>query len=129
MRKAVAGSVAALAIFAFATAAMADGYRHGHGHKYGYGHRHGWSGHRHYDDGVALFAGGLLLGALVGHLAAQPRVVYQAVPAPALSNCRPITGTGYVNGRPARFSGTGCYDAYGNLYAVPGSERFLGYIR
>lgn len=113
------GCVAALTLMA--TPALADGYGHDRGHR-------AWShGHHRHGDAAALFAGGLLLGALVG-LAAQPRVVYEAAPAPA-ANCRPITGTGYVNGRIARFTGTGCYDSFGRLYAVPGSERFAGYLQ
>jgi hypothetical protein len=113
--------------------ASAEGYRHGHhwrghGQHYGYGHRryYGHKSYRHY-DGAAFFAGGLLLGALVGHLATAPRAVY-APPPPALGNCRVIYGTRWINGRLAEYSGTGCYDAYGTLYAMPGSERFLGYI-
>lgn len=122
-------SIAATAILvalAFAApAAHADGYRHGHWG--GYGHHYSRGYYRH--DGAAVFAGGLMLGALLGHLAAPPRTVYVAPPPrPMLGNCRTIHGTGYVNGRLAEYSGTGCYDAYGNLYAMPGSERFLGYI-
>ncbi len=114
-----------LAALAFATPAGADGYRHGHWR--GPGHHHGYKYSRH--DGAAVFAGGLLLGALIGSLAAPPRTVYVAPrPQPVLGNCRTIYGTGYVNGRLAEYSGTGCYDAYGNLYAMPGSERFLGYL-
>jgi len=122
MKKAIAACVAVMTVLASAAPAWADGY--GHGHRHG-----GWTYRHHgHGDGAALFAGGLLLGALVG-LAAQPRVVYAAPPAPVATNCRPITGTGYVNGRLARFAGTGCYDAYGNLYAVPGSARFLHYVQ
>ena len=122
-------TIAVLCLFAavgFASPAGADGWRDGgwRGHEHDHGYRH----YRH--DGAAVFAGGLLLGALIGHLAAPPRTVYMA-PAPPQAvwhDCRTIYGTGYVNGRPARYSGTGCYDAYGNLYAMPGSERFLGYL-
>lgn len=121
MKKAIVAFVAAATLVASAAPSWADGFR--------YGHRHGGWTYRYHDHGgdAALFAGGLLLGALVGLAAAQPRIVYAAPPAPA--NCRPITGTGYVNGRLARFAGTGCYDEYGNLYAVPGSERFLHYLQ
>ena len=113
-----------LAVLAVAAPASADGYRHGHrgGHGYKYSHKY----YRH--DGAAVFAGGLLLGALIGHLAAPPRTVYAPSPQPVLGNCRTIYGTGHVNGRLAEYSGTGCYDAYGNLYSMPGSERFLGYL-
>lgn len=121
MKKAITVCVTAAALLA--APAWADGYGRGHGHRHG-----GWTYRHHgHGDAAALFAGGLLLGALVGHLAAQPRVIY-AAPPPA-ANCRPITGTGYVGGRLARYAGTGCYDSYGRLYAVPGSERFLGYVQ
>ncbi len=120
--------IAAACLFAatgFAAPAVADGWRHGHwdGHRHYYGYKH----YRH--DGAAVFAGGLLLGALIGHLAAPPRTTYMApAPQPVWRDCRTIYGTGYVNGRPAQYSGTGCYDTYGNLYAMPGSERFLRYL-
>lgn len=111
--------IVALVAFANAVPAQADGYRHGRGH-----HRH----HDHVGDGAA-FVGGLLLGTLIGHLAAPPRVEYRYAPPPvALTGCRPITGTGYVNGRLARFEGTGCYDAAGYLYVIQGSERFRYYL-
>ncbi|MEN8197825.1 MAG: hypothetical protein ABFS30_15140 [Pseudomonadota bacterium] len=114
-----------LAALAFAAPASADGYRHGQWG--GHGKHYSYKYYRH--DGAAVFAGGLLLGALIGHLASPPRTVYAAPPPqPALRNCRTIYGTGYVNGRLAEYSGTGCYDAYGNLYAMPGSERFLRYL-
>jgi hypothetical protein len=120
--------IAATCLFAaltFAVPASADGYRHGHWG--GYGKHYNYKHYRH--GGAAVFAGGLLLGALIGHLAAPPRTVYAAPPRqPVLGNCRIIYGTGYVNGRLAEYSGTGCYDAYGNLYATPGSERFLRYL-
>lgn len=113
-----------LAALAFAAPASADGYRHGHwrvhGHHYSYKYHH---------DGAAVFAGGLLLGALIGNLATPPRAVYATPPPqPVWRDCRTIYGTSYVNGRPAEYSGTGCYDARGNLYAMPGTERFLGYL-
>ncbi len=117
-----------LATLGLAAPALADGYGHRHGHYRGHGHYYR-------DDGAAFFAGGLLLGALIGHLAtprtvyvAPPPAVYVPPPRPAPANCRTIYGTGYVNGHPAEFQGTGCYDAYGNLNAVPGSERFLRYL-
>ena len=31
--------------------------------------------------------------------------------------------------RSARFSGTMCYDPAGRAYVLPGSERFVGYLR
>jgi hypothetical protein len=122
-----------LAVLASAIPAGAGGSRHGYwrgGHGYSHGYRYPhyrYKSHRHY-DGAALFAGGLLLGALVGHLATAPRAYYAPPPQPALGNCRVIYGTRWIEGRLAEYSGTGCYDAYGNLYAMPGSERFLGYI-
>jgi hypothetical protein len=124
MFKKIVAATCLLAALAFAAPAGADGYRHGHwggqGHHYKYKHyRHG---------GAGLIVGGLLLGAVIGHLTA-PRTVYVAPPPqPVLGNCRRIYGTSYVNGRLAEYSGTGCYDAQGNLYAMPGSERFLGYL-
>jgi hypothetical protein len=125
MRKKAIAATCLLAALAFAAPASADGYRHGQWR--GPGHHYGYKTYRH--DGAAIFAGGLLLGALIGSLAAPPRAVYPAPPPqPVLSNCRSIYGTGYVNGRLAEYSGTGCYDAYGNLYAMPGSERFLRYL-
>ena len=132
IRKSIAiATTAVLAALAFAAPANADGYRNGHWGGYGHQYSRGYYHH----DGAAVFAGGLLLGALIGHLAtprrvyvAPPPAVYVPAPRPAPSNCRTIYGTGYVNGHPAEFQGTGCYDAYGNLYAVPGSERFLRYL-
>ena len=126
IRKTIA-AICLLAALAFAAPASADGYRHWRGHGGGHGNYYSQKYYRH--DGAAVFAGGLLLGALLGHLAVPPRTVYVAPPPrPVLGNCRTIYGTGYVNGRMAEYSGTGCYDAYGNLYAMPGSERFLGYL-
>lgn len=124
-RKTIA-AICALSMLGLAAPALADGYGHGHHHDRYHS--------RHYDDDGAVFAGGLLLGALIGGLVtprpvyyAPPPVVY-APPPPALGNCREIYGTGYLDGHPARFVGTGCYDAYGNLYVMPGSERFVGYL-
>lgn len=127
MLKRIIAAVSVLATLGFGAPALAGGYGHGHHH----GHFHG---HYKYSyDGAAVFAGGLLLGALIGHLTA-PRQVYVAPPpayyppAPAPSNCRTIYGTGYQNGRLAEFRGTGCYDAWGNLNVLPGSERFFRYL-
>lgn len=114
-----------LAALGLAAPASADGYRRGHWG--GHGHYYGYKHYRH--DGPALFAGGLLLGALIGQVTAPPRTVYVAPPPqPVWRDCRTIYGTGYLNGRLAKYSGTGCYDAYGNLYAMPGSEQFLHYL-
>jgi hypothetical protein len=127
MLKKIIAAVSVLATLGLAAPALAGGYGHGH-----HGHYHGH--HKYRYDGAAVFAGGLLLGALIGHLAtprpaytAPPPAVY-APPPPALGNCRTIYGTGYHNGRPAEFQGTGCYDAWGNLNVLPGSERFLRYL-
>lgn len=125
MFRKITAAACLLAALGLATPASADGYGHGH-----------WGGHRHYygydyyrHNGPAWFAGGLLLGALIGQIAAPPRTVYAAPPPqPVWRDCRTIYGTGYLNGRRAKYSGTGCYDAYGNLYAMPGTERFLGYL-
>lgn len=126
MPKTLIAATCLLAALALAAPAAADGW--GHGHPGGHGHYYGYRHYRHH-DGAAFFAGGLLLGALLGHLIAPPRVVYpMPPPRPALGNCRVIYGTGYMHGRLAEFQGTGCYDAYGNLYAMPGSERFLRYL-
>jgi hypothetical protein len=128
MLKKTIAATCVLATLALGTPVLAGGYGHGHGRHHGHGHYY-----RH--NGAAVFAGGLLLGALVGHLAAPrrvyvapPPVVYAPPPPPATGNCRTIYGTGYFNGRPAVFEGTGCYDAYGNLHAAPGSERFHRYL-
>lgn len=125
MTRKIIAAACLLAALAFAAPAGADGYRHGH--RGGHGH---YYSHKYYShDGAALIAGGLLFGALIGQLAAPPRTVYLAPPPqPVWRDCHPITGTGYVNGRLAEYSGTGCYDAHGNLYAMPGSERILGYL-
>lgn len=131
MLKKTIAAVFVLATLGFGAPALAGGYGHGHhGH---YGHYYGY--YKYDYDGAAVFAGGLLLGALIGHLATPrpvyvtpPPVYYAPPPPPALGNCRTIYGTGYVNGHLAEFQGTGCYDAYGNLYPTPGSERFLRYL-
>ncbi len=123
----------ALAVLALSLPAQAGGGHHGHWGGPGHwgGHQHHYYGHRHSRYPGAAFAGGVLFGALVGSLA-TPRSVYVAPPPPppqpVYDNCRTIYGTGYANGRPAEYQGTGCYDARGNLYAMPGSERFLRYL-
>jgi hypothetical protein len=109
---------------------------------YGYGGRHGYSrhyrhrGYRGHGHGYAVF--GALAGAVVlGSLLARPPAYYpppaRAVPAlpvpPGLSGCLPTTGTGLYYGRPAQFSGTMCYDRFGQGYVLGGSVRFLGYLR
>ena len=145
IRKSIAAACM-LAIFASAAPALAGGKGHGYrggysgGHGYNYRYRggHGYNyGYGHYRyDGAAVFAGGLLLGALLGSLTAPrayyaappPPVSYAPPPQPALSNCRTILGTGYLNGHRAEYQGIGCYDASGNMYPQPGSERFVRYL-
>jgi hypothetical protein len=121
MRQIIA-ALAASALLLGATPAMAGGYGH-------YGHR----GHGHHNNEAAYLVGGLLggllLGSLVARASAPPPPRYYAPPQPALRGCRPTTGTGYLNGRPAEFGGTMCYDAYGNAYILRGSEHFIGYLR
>jgi hypothetical protein len=46
-----------------------------------------------------------------------------------LGGCLPTTGAGIWYGRLAQFSGTMCYDPAGRAYVLPGSERFVGYLR
>lgn len=141
--------LSALALLAGTTPALAGGYghRHGghggyykfkHGGYYGHGYRkhrsyghRGYGYRRHHDHGygyavVGALAGGVILGHLLTR-PAYPSVVY-AAPPPAYRNCQPTTGTGYVNGRLAEFSGTWCVDAYGRATVIPGSERFLRYL-
>ncbi len=123
MRQIIA-ALAAAALLLGATQAQAGGYgRHGHRH-HGHGH--------HNDEAVYLIGGlvgGLVLGSLLTRASTPPPPRYTVPTQPALGGCRPVTGTGYLNGYPARFSGTMCYDRYGNAYILSGSERFLGYLR
>ena len=60
--------------------------------------------------------------------ASRPPVVYRRYPTLALRDCQPTTGQGIVDGRPARFAGTICYDAHRRAYVIRGSERFIGYL-
>jgi len=119
MRKIIA-ALAASALLLGATPALAGG---------GYGHHGGH--YRHGGHGAAVFGalvGGLVIGSLLAQ-ASSPPPRYRPAAQPALGNCRPTTGTAYLNGRLARFGGTMCYDGYGNAYVVSGSEHFIGYIR
>ena len=106
-----------------------------HGGYYGYGRHYRYRGHRGYGHGYAVL--GALAGAVViGSLLARPTYYpppARAAPAlpvpPGLSGCLPTTGTGLYYGRPAQFSGTMCYDSTGRAYVLPGSVRFVGYLR
>jgi hypothetical protein len=115
---------------------------------YGYRHRrhygfwrpyrtrhHGYGGgyYFHGDAAVVLgvLAGAVVLGALLSRPAPpRPRAPVLRSPSGApLGGCLQTTGTGTWYGRPAHFSGTMCYDPAGRAYVLPGSERFVGYLR
>ena len=100
------------------------GYRRGH-------HRHRGGYHISGDGAVVLgiLAGTVILGSLLSRpTSTRPPTLRSPTGAP-LGNCLATTGTGTWNGRPARFSGTMCYDPAGRAYVLPGSERFVGYLR
>ncbi len=121
MKKLFAIMLAAAGI-AVASPAAAGGFGHGYHGYYGYrSHGHG--------DVAGAILGGVIVGALVGNLLSHPAPRHYAPAQPALGNCRPITGTGYLNGRPALYGGTACYDAWGNAYAMRGSEYFIRYLQ
>ncbi len=105
-------------------------YRHHYRHRY---HGYGGSYYFHGDGAVVLgvLAGAVVLGALLSRPAPAPArapVLRSATGAP-LGGCLRTTGTGTWYGRPAQFSGTMCYDSVGRAYVLPGSERFVGYLR
>ena len=110
------------------------GYYSKHRPYYGYRyrrHRHG--GHYYFDGDAAVvlgvLAGAVVLGALLSRPPpARPPVLRSPTGAP-LGNCLRTTGTGTWYGRPAQFTGTMCYDPAGRAYVLPGSERFVGYLR
>ncbi len=159
MKKLVAALAAAALLLTTAAPPAFAGYRYqqrgfGHGYsnygghyykyrpyyRYGYGHRykrrhHGYNYGYYYGHGDAAVVLGVLAGAVVlGALLAQPSPApaYAPYPVrrqPALGNCLATTGTGTWYGRPARFTGTMCYDPAGRAYILPGSERFIGYLR
>jgi hypothetical protein len=112
------------------------GYRYRHwppGHRRYRHHGHGGYYYFHGDGAVVLgvLAGALVLGALLSRPApapARPPVLRSPAGAP-LGGCLRTTGTGAWNGRPARFTGTMCYDPAGRAYVLPGSARFVGYLR
>lgn len=152
MRKMIA-AIAAAALLLGTSPVLAGGKHHrGHdygygGHSYGYGgykhgyrggSRHGYRGghsykRRHHGDHGAYLLGGLAGGLIIGSLLTQNSYrqapVYAAPPPRARYDCKPTTGTGYVNGYLATFGGTFCYDARGFGYVVPGSEYFIGYVQ
>ncbi len=102
-----------------------------YGYRYRHRYRHG--GHYYFDgDGavvLGVLAGAVILGALLSRPApARPPILRSPTGAP-LGGCLRTTGTGTWNGRPAQFSGTMCYDPAGRAYVLPGSERFVGYLR
>lgn len=123
--KAIACSLVALLLLSTAAPAFAGG---GWGHR-SWGHRH--HHHRHHNGDGAVIALALIGGATIGYLLAQParRGYYDdPPPAPSYYDCRPTTGIGYVNGRPAEFIGTWCVDQYGRAQVLPGSARFNRYL-
>ena len=101
---------------------------------YGYRYRHHGRASHYYFDGDAavvlgVLAGAVVLGALLSRpTRTRPSVLRSPTGAP-LGNCLATTGTGIRYGRPARFSGTMCYDPAGRDYVLPGSVRFVGYLR
>ncbi len=107
------------------------GYRHRH--HYGHRHRHGAAYYFSGDGAVVLgvLAGAVVLGALLSRPAPVPAraAVLRSPTGAPLGGCLRTTGTGTWYGRPARFSGTLCYDPAGRAYVLPGSERFVGYLR
>jgi len=122
-------------------------YRHGYRYKH-HGYRRGHHGYRyshhgHGSDG-ALVVGALGAGLLLGYLITRPQhhaptyshksTTYVQPSSPAYGysktvrrDCKPTTGNGLHQGRPATFGGTFCYDANGRGYIVPGSEYLIGY--
>jgi hypothetical protein len=133
---------------------LAGGGHHHHGSGYGhsyyaghyfkhrpyYGHRsghhyrhHGHGRHYYIDDDAAVvlgvLAGVVVLGALLSRPAPVRPSVLRSPTGTPLRNCLATTGTGIRYGRPAQFSGTMCYDPAGRAYVLPGSVRFVGYLR
>ncbi len=111
------------------------GYRYRHRPPGHYRHRHGHGGYYYFhgDGAVVLgaLAGAVVLGTLLSRPApapSRPPVLRSPTGAP-LGGCLQTTGTGAWHGRPAQFSGTMCYDPAGRAYVLPGSERFVGYLR
>jgi len=131
MRRLIAALSAAVLLLASAPAWAGGGYGYGYGH-HGYGYRvHShWYGHGDGAIVVGALVGGLVLGHLLTRPAYYPAPAYYAPPPPrlVLGNCKPTTGTGYLNGYPAQFGGTMCFDQFGRGYITPGSEYFIGYL-
>lgn len=126
MKRTIAALAALLLVAAYLPAAAAGrhggGYYGGGAHYYGHGH-----GSDAYWLGAAIL-GGLIVGHLIAN-AARPPAAYHRYPTTALRDCRPTTGQGTVDGRPAWFAGTICYDANRRPYILRGSERFVGFLQ
>ena len=133
MKRTIAALAAVMLIAAYLPAEAGSRRGHGGGGVRYHGHGHGSS------DGAWIFAA-ILGGLVVGHLianAARPdyrpapayRPYYRPDPVNALRDCQPTTGQGMVDGRPAEFAGTICYDAYRRPYIIQGSERFIGFLQ
>ena len=101
-------------------------YRHRYRH---YGH----GGYTYFDGDAAVvlgvLAGAVVLGALLSRPSPPRAPILRSPTGAPLGGCLRTTGTGAWNGRPAQFSGTMCYDPAGRAYVIPGSERFVGYLR
>ena len=143
-------TVAALLASGAAPSALASGGQRHHGiwsgHSYYTGH---YFRHRHHRRGghssirgggavvLGILAGAVVLGALLSRPPPAPArpPALRSPPVPRspsgapLGGCLRTTGTGAWYGRPARFSGTMCYDPAGRAYVLPGSERFVEYLR
>ncbi len=148
MRKIITAAMVAALLTGSAASPVLAGSDYGYGHSYYGGHhykhrpyygyrdrhryRHGGGFHLSGDGAVVLgiLAGAVVLGALLSQPPppARPPVLRSPDGAP-LGGCLRTTGTGAWNGRPARFSGTMCYDLAGRAYVIPGSARFMGYLR
>ncbi len=101
---------------------------------YGYRHRHHRRGGHYYlrGDGavvLGILAGAVILGSLLSRPTPARAPVLRSPTGAPLGGCIATTGTGTWYGHPAQFSGTMCYDPAGRAYVLPGSERFVGYLR
>lgn len=154
MRKFITALAAVALLVSGATAPVLAGGGHRHhgiwsGHSYygssysrhrpyyGYRHRgrHRRGGHYYFNGDAAVVLGVLAGAAVLGALLSRPAparrraAVLRSPTGAPLGNCLRTTGTGAWNGRPAQFSGTMCYDPAGRAYVLPGSQRFVGYLR